>query len=47
MSSLNTGFAMRDEHIHGPDFFDLANYPTMTFQSTSVADVGRRLCADR
>ena len=40
MSSLNTGFAMRDEHIHGPDFFDLPQYPTMTFQSTSVAAAG-------
>jgi polyisoprenoid-binding protein YceI len=40
MSSLNTGFAMRDEHIHGPDFFDLPNHPTMTFQSTSVAASG-------
>ena len=40
MSSLNSGNSMRDEHVHGPDFFDLTTHPNMTFQSTSVAESG-------
>ena len=39
MASMNSGNEMRDEHMHGPDFFDVANHPQMVFQSTSVARV--------
>ena len=34
--SVNTGYALFNEHIQGADFFDTAQYPTITFKSTSV-----------
>ena len=40
MASIYTGNEMRDEHMHGPDFFDVANHPQMLFQSTSYAASG-------
>lgn len=40
MASINSGNAMRDEHMHGADFFDVANHPQMQFVSTSVVDSG-------
>ncbi len=42
MASMNSGNAMRDEHMHGSDFFDVANHPQMTFVSTSVVETGDR-----
>jgi polyisoprenoid-binding protein YceI len=33
-TSLYTGHAKRDEHLRGEDFFNVAQYPTMTFKST-------------
>ncbi len=38
MASVNSGNAMRDGHIHGEEFFDVANHPTMSFRSTSIAE---------
>lgn len=38
--SINTGNEQRDGHIKSPDFFDVANYPTATFTSTSVTPDG-------
>ena len=35
-SSVNTNHAKRDEHLKGPDFFDVAKYPTLTFVSKRV-----------
>jgi polyisoprenoid-binding protein YceI len=35
-SSVNTGHAKRDEHLRGPDFFDVIKYPTLTFVSKKV-----------
>jgi polyisoprenoid-binding protein YceI len=32
-ASVNTGHAKRDEHLRGPDFFDVGQYPTITFVS--------------
>lgn len=34
--SVNTGYALFNEHIQGEDFFDTAKYPTITFKSTKV-----------
>lgn len=34
--SVNTNNAKRDEHLRTPDFFNVKQFPTMTFQSTSV-----------
>jgi len=35
-ASVNTGHAQRDEHLRGPDFFDVAKHPTITFVSRKV-----------
>lgn len=34
--TVSTGQEKRDEHLKSPDFFDVNQYPTMTFKSTSV-----------
>lgn len=36
MKSVDTGSALFDEHIQGPDFLDTAAHPTATFRSTGV-----------
>jgi polyisoprenoid-binding protein YceI len=36
VASVNTGHAQRDEHLRGPDFFDVTKYPTLTFVSKKV-----------
>lgn len=36
-ASVNTGHAQRDEHLRGPDFFDVAKHPTLTFVSRKVS----------
>ena len=33
-ASVDTNHAQRDEHISGPDFLNVAKYPTITFKST-------------
>ena len=40
MASISTGQDQRDEHLRGPDFFDVANYPTMAFKSTGARRTG-------
>jgi polyisoprenoid-binding protein YceI len=40
VDSLDTALAMRDEHLEGSEFFDVARYPEMTFKSTRVARAG-------
>ena len=34
--SVNTGYALLNQHIQDADFFDTAKYPTITFKSTKV-----------
>jgi len=36
MTSVDTGNEKRDEHLRNEDFFNVPEYPTMTFKSTSV-----------
>lgn len=42
-ASLNSGSRHRDEHLKSSDFFDVATYPTITFQSSSVTRQGAGL----
>ena len=35
-STVSTGDEKRDEHLRSADFFDVANFPTLTFKSTSI-----------
>lgn len=40
--SVNTGYALFNEHIQGEDFLDTAKYPTITFKSTKVKFKGNK-----
>ncbi len=37
-ASIFTRVEQRDKHLRSKDFFDVAQYPTLTFQSTKVTD---------
>ncbi len=39
-ASVNTGHTKRDEHLRSPDFFDVTQYPTITFVSKKVIKAG-------
>lgn len=39
-NSLHLGDPARDAHVKGPDFFNVAQFPTVTFKSRSVAAAG-------
>jgi polyisoprenoid-binding protein YceI len=43
ISAVDTGEDARNNHLKTPDFFDLAQYSTATFVSTSVAKSGNGL----
>lgn len=40
MTSVDTGDEARDGHLKSGDFFDVENFPTMTFVSTGVTQKG-------
>jgi len=40
--SINTGFKKRDDHLRSPDFFNVVEFPIMTFKSTSVNFSGKK-----
>jgi polyisoprenoid-binding protein YceI len=40
LSSIDTRNADRDNHLRTGDFFDIEQYPKMTFQSTSITKKG-------
>ncbi len=39
-STVDTNDKKRDDHLRGPDFFNVKQFPIITFQSTSVAPGG-------
>ena len=41
-ASVNTGFALFNEHIQGEDFFHTAKYPTITFKSSDMKFKGNK-----
>lgn len=42
-TSVNTGYALFNEHIQGEDFFDTAKYPTATFTSNKLNFKGDKI----
>lgn len=40
VTSIDTGVAQRNSDLKGPNFFDVAQFPTATFTSTSIAKNG-------
>lgn len=42
-ASIDTRQSDRDKHLRSPDFFDVEQFPTLTFKSTSVAGSGDKL----
>lgn len=41
-TSVDTNDKKRDDHLRSPDFFNVAQFPTMTFSSTSVKANGTK-----
>ncbi len=39
IASIDTGNSQRDEHLRSADFFDAANFPTMTFEASSLRKI--------
>jgi len=42
-TSINTGYALFNQHIQDKDFLDTANFPTITFQSNELVFDGDKL----
>jgi polyisoprenoid-binding protein YceI len=43
--SVNTGYALFNSHIQGPDFFDTEMFPTITYKSKKMKFEGDKLVA--
>jgi polyisoprenoid-binding protein YceI len=41
--SIDTGIAMRDNHLRSEDFFDIRKFPTITFESERVEGSGQHV----
>lgn len=41
VASINTEVEMRDNHLKGPDFFDVEKFPKMIFKSTGIKKIGK------
>lgn len=41
-ASIDTGIGMRDNHLRSADFFDVARFPSVTFESQRVEMAGRK-----
>lgn len=39
--SINTDMEMRDNHLKGPDYFNVEKFPKLTFKSTSIQKTGK------
>jgi polyisoprenoid-binding protein YceI len=39
-STVNTGVAVRDDHLRSVDFFDVEHHPEIVFQSTAISRTG-------
>ena len=39
-ASVNTDNQKRDDHLRGPDFFDVEKFPKLTFESTKIKKAG-------
>lgn len=42
-TTVNTNEEKRDAHLKSAEFFNVAKYPTMTFKSTALSNVGGKL----
>jgi polyisoprenoid-binding protein YceI len=40
-ASIHTGSSQRDAHLRSADFFEVAKYPTITFESTLIKPMGQ------
>jgi polyisoprenoid-binding protein YceI len=46
LASIETGAEQRDDHIRSADFFEVENFPTMTYRSTGVRVEGGEYILD-
>ncbi len=44
-ASISTGWAKRDDHLRGEDFFNVAKFPTLNYKSTAFKFEGDRLAS--